>query len=381
MSWTASGHLFWAILLITFSAATPKILTSDYSCPCRSSSECPDDSQHLYEGSQVTILPCESEHLIRCCSVISRPIESTRANESLQSDDRKEDIKDDLMEELAEKFGKNQTFNTTTKKSLLNEKFVEKKDIKDDLIEGSIQFVKSDTSNSTSTNLKEHTMTENSPLKRNVITTELKQHVLTQQQEQRSSRQFPEAPTVRYRIFNEVSTNISSSIRFPEEMQEETPEVSLTAQELDLIDRVTSFESTKTSPRKRDASVVEQLKENKENITGKVNLFFPRRINFNKDHRSNVNFKSLSAAKSNVASEKMSNFFKRKTSLETSLTLDRVSSRAINENAKPPSTLARLRNSDTTIRNLLHPEGARNVNRAYRSYAFSKFDNVKKTSV
>lgn len=164
-------------------------------------------------------------------------------------------------------------------------------------------------------------------------------------------------------------------------MQEETPDVSLTAQELDLIDTVTSFESTKTSPRKRDASVVEQLKENKENVTGKVNLLFPRRINFNKDQRSNANLKSLSAAKSNVASEKISNFFKRKTSLETSLTLDRVFTRAINENAKPPSTLARLRNGDTSIRNLSHPEGARNVNRAYRSYAFSKFDNVKRTSV
>ncbi|CAL7932800.1 unnamed protein product, partial [Xylocopa violacea] len=76
MNQNATRRFFWAMLFTSFCTVIPKILTSDNSCPCSLSSECPDDSQLLHESSQVLILPCESERLIRCCSLIPRPIES-----------------------------------------------------------------------------------------------------------------------------------------------------------------------------------------------------------------------------------------------------------------------------------------------------------------
>lgn len=63
------------ILFISFCTITSKTLTSDNFCPSHLSNECLDDFQLLYKSIQVLILFCRSEHLIRYCSLISKPIE------------------------------------------------------------------------------------------------------------------------------------------------------------------------------------------------------------------------------------------------------------------------------------------------------------------
>ncbi|XP_043253742.1 uncharacterized protein LOC122398148 [Colletes gigas] len=82
------GRIFWIVQFIDICISS-RILTTVDSCPCHPPSECLNTSEISYNIRQVLILPCESEDVVRCCSIVSKPIESADTSGSLQDQENK----------------------------------------------------------------------------------------------------------------------------------------------------------------------------------------------------------------------------------------------------------------------------------------------------
>ncbi|CAL7947719.1 unnamed protein product [Xylocopa violacea] len=333
MNQNATRRFFWAMLFTSFCTVIPKILTSDNSCPCSLSSECPDDSQLLHESSQVLILPCESERLIRCCSLIPRPIESgvefsynvdqeekfvTEKGTTEHSTEASTQITGSEMSDVTyESTDKSWEEYSTVK--WLSTDFPTEESTSDVTVLPLTTEVPTDISTMDMNDLGDKndepaTTTEN-------ITTFVgaskEQRVPPEWQERlySNSKQILRSQSAQSRILNKDLTSESSTIRspYPEHRQLEkkgTSEVLSNAQEQDLIEQVMNFESTKIAS---EAShqvelVASEFKERKEkSVPGRYKLLFPRRAVLGKDYRAKVNVRFLSVPKS--VSEKNQQLF------------------------------------------------------------------------
>lgn len=355
-------------------------LATDDSCPCRPANQCPNRSEFRYNNSQVLILPCESESLARCCSIVPKPIESAYTNGPFQDHRNRLEANDETDTETDANEILSVSDSMYVGENLEVRSSVPSLEISSSdapVLSLNVRFSEDHRANTDTVEEKSVDRTVPSGSHANASRT-VKNLVNFTNANKESSLQLLK-PRQRYvGTVKKIETSTPTPVKQEESITRvsdrfvtsDVPRFTQNNEEESyikvLIDQATNFESYRTSSRQ---AVLFQNRDSKAqkrtSLAGRIDPPIRGEAILNKAYRPKAIFELPSIPKS--VTEKINGHLEQKTSLEIPLTLDEVSTRATNENASSVSKLDSLQRDDTLIRNLSHPEDTENVKRVSRS--------------
>ena len=399
MMLNAIGPLFWAVQLFNLCAVAPWSISLDDTCPCSTPDQCPNDSRVLFKNRQVTKVPCENEQLVRCCSLVGRPIESgivRRAPVSIGQEN--EIVKENGMvtEHSAE------ISSLLEEKTSVSDMVLQAEGTTEEYSETTLQSTvpsveESSTDAALVPSLNTQLSENNDKIEVNATgdgdvdrATKSDAKMLQSVKNEASAgvdrkttlekgKMFSEPRLTHARVFNRGQ----GTRQFEQSGRKKSnefvrPEIEPFVQDeedplyvQDLIDEATHFESFRTIPKETVTFPIRNSKQREEIFVGKENFVASGKAILNRGYHSAASFELPSIPKS--VPEKIGDPLVRKTSLRVAVTLDEASTRATNENTRPTRRLVDY--DDTLVRHLSDPEDEENIKRVARSHTLETDSN------